>query len=184
MKTLAKAVLLTAGILATHTTTSASATMLQGSATVNDSYAAAAAGAQRSLSPYKLNAQAGRNPADYQGTWACVSRVVSSNVRAVVPGQTMACNVNFQINPSGQLLVSWQQDGWDPSQCSVVNFSPTHSQIVHKNTPSTHSSWTALARDWLHMQSSNQMQGRSKVIQYQNGQAIGSYETASVLTRI
>src|SRR5262249_20095769 len=133
---------------------------------------------------FQLNASApGTQPAQYQGVWRCVSQVTASNVNAIAPGRAMECLLQFKLT-NGQLFVSWDESGWNPADCSVVNFTPRESSIVHKSMSMRDPNWAALSHDRLRMLSSNLMEGRSRVVQYQAGRLIGVYETVSNLTRV
>lgn len=145
--------------------------------------AGVARGAQ--TSPYRLGAgKAGSQPSQYQGTWHCVSQVTASNIAGIQAGRAMECYLHFQLTPSGQLLVGWDQQGWSPANCSVVNFNPTESSIVHKSMSLNNVDWSALSQDRLRMLSCNIMQGHSRIVQYRAGQPVGVYETVSSLTRV
>jgi len=133
---------------------------------------------------YQLSATAGSEPSQYEGTWRCVSHVTSSSVAKIAPGREMDCLLQFKLNSQGQLVVYWDEAGWNPTNCAVVSFSPVKSSIVHKSISLSNSNWAALSSDRLRMLSISQMEGRSKVIQYQCGQPVGVYETASYLTRV
>ncbi len=134
---------------------------------------------------YRLGAgKAGSQPSQYQGTWHCVSQVTASNIAGIQAGRAMECYLHFQLTPSGQLLVGWDQQGWSPANCSVVNFNPTESSIVHKSMSLNNVDWSALSQDRLRMLSCNIMQGHSRIVQYRAGQPVGVYETVSSLTRV
>lgn len=130
------------------------------------------------------NAQAGTQRSDYEGIWHCVSRVTSSSVPTIGPGREMECLLRFQQDANGRLLVYWDQAGWNSAQCAVVQFSPAQSTIVHKSMNLQDPGWAALSHDKLQMQDASTMEGHSRVVQYQFGRNIGTYETVSLLTRV
>jgi len=123
-------------------------------------------------------------PKAYEGMWRCVSQVTNSTVPSVSPGRQMECLLRFRVADNGRLFVYWDQAGWNPTNCSVVHYTPAESSILHRSAVAGSSGWEAVSRDRLRMVSSSQMEGRSQVVQYQSGQVIGTYETNSVLTRV
>jgi hypothetical protein len=195
------AVLSAAGILATQFFAPAQAVMLSGQASMSVGTPVHAYPAPIAVRPapmeaapaqtvpavatgqYRLAGRVGSDPAQYEGDWNCISKVIASNVPQVAAGSTMQCELSFQMNGQGQLLASWNQNGWNPAQCAVVSFRPTGSSIAHKSSTLNRGGWCAMSQDQLRMVSQNQMQGRSHVMQYQNGRVIGTYETVSMLIR-
>lgn len=164
---------------------SASAMMLTGH--VQSNYTAGGSvenSVQANSQPFAMQAQesAEQTAARFQGTWKCLTTVVSSNVPSIAPGTKVSCALTFQTLNDGQVKAAWEQKGWTSSETTVGKCSNGALHLSHTNHFSR--GWAAHAEDYAKVTSPTTMVSQSVVDQYIDGQLAGQYKTQSQLVKV
>lgn len=117
-----------------------------------------------------------------EGTWNCVSKVVSSTCATVMPGTVVQSFIQYMKNAQGAMVQNWNQAGWTPASSAVLKFNDTSISTSKESTfVSTGGAVTARTHERLKLVNPQTMVAESIVEQFCNGQFIGTYKTVSVL---
>lgn len=125
-------------------------------------------------------------PKTYQGTWYVETTVTDSTLPAVTQGQVIGSEVVFFPSNDGLIHARWNQPGWVETQSLAVAFNGVEAKAdrtTYYFGDSMHGSWAARSRDQFIQVGPDQIQAKSYVDQYLDGQYLGRYRTESVLKR-